>query len=81
MTSWLQAIEQVADIAIDPEELESMSQAQTVETALVTLQMNLDAMGWDSEGVTFTVANLFTGEEATIDIKELLDAQRQQAEE
>ncbi|HJQ08974.1 MAG TPA: hypothetical protein VJ836_05840 [Candidatus Saccharimonadales bacterium] len=68
---WQQAIELVADAAIDPEDIGSMSQAEVVETALLTLQANLDGIGWDEEGLAFTVPNMFTGEEATIDLRNL----------
>lgn len=74
LAAWLEALEQVADITIDPEEMEAMTQAQIVETALVTLQTNLEAIGWDDEGIAFTVPNMFTGEEASIDLRGLLDS-------
>lgn len=73
LTAWLRALEQVADVAIDPEDIQEMSQADIVETALITLQTNIEAMGWDTEGLVFTVPNMFSGEEATIDIRELID--------
>ncbi len=28
-------------------------------------------MGWDGEGLAFTVPNMFTGEEAAIDLREM----------
>lgn len=68
---WLRALEQVADVVIDPEEMGEMSQAEIIETALITLQANLESIGWDEEGLVFTVPNMFTGEEATIDLREL----------
>ncbi len=70
-TRWQRAIEQVADIAIDPEDLATMTQAEIVETALVTFKTNLDSLGWDEEGLAFTIPNMFTGEEARIDLREL----------
>lgn len=42
---WQQAIELVADAAITPEDIGSMSQAEVVETALLTLQANLHRLG------------------------------------
>lgn len=72
LTAWLKALEQVADIAIDPDDMAGMTQAEIAETALITLQTNIESLGWDSEGLIFTVPNLFTGEEATIDLRELL---------
>lgn len=68
---WQQAIEQVADIAIDPKESPDMSQADIVETALITLKENIDSIGWHEEGLAFTVPNMFTGETATIDLREM----------
>lgn len=73
LNAWLRALEQVADVAIDPEDVHDMSQADIVETALITLQTNIETMGWDTEGLVFTVPNMFSGEEATIDIRELID--------
>lgn len=73
LVAWLKALEQVADIVIDPEEMERMTQAEIVETALLTLQTNLEVMGWDTEGLVFTVPNMLTGEEATIDVRELVE--------
>ena len=73
LTAWLKALELVADVAIDPEEASEMSEAEMVETALITLQTNIASIGWDHEGLAFTVPNMFTGEEATIDIRDLID--------
>jgi hypothetical protein len=73
VAAWLRAVEQVADVAIDPEDIKNMSQADIVETALITVQTNIGAMGWDMEGLVFTVPNMFSGEEATIDLRELID--------
>jgi hypothetical protein len=67
---WQRAIELVADAAIDPEDLPDLSEAEVIETALLTLQANIEGMGWDEEGLVFTVPNMFTGEEATIDLRE-----------
>jgi hypothetical protein len=71
LNRWQHAIELVADAAIDPEDMSGMSQAEIVETALLTLQANLESMGWDEEGLAFTVPNLFSGEEASIDLRDL----------
>jgi hypothetical protein len=71
ITLWQQAIELVADAAIDPEDLGGMSQAEIVETGLLTLQANLEGIGWDEEGLAFTVPNMFTGEEASVDLRQL----------
>lgn len=62
----------MADVAIDPEDMQEMTPAEIVETALITLQTNIETMGWDTEGLVFTVPNMFTGEEATIDVRELI---------
>ncbi len=72
LRAWLRALEQVADVAIDPEDLENMSQAEIVETTLITLRTNLDSIGWDDEGVVFTIPNMFTEEEAMIDLRNLI---------
>lgn len=72
LRAWLKALEQVADVAIDPEEMENMTQAEIAETTLITLQTNIESIGWDEEGVVFTVPNMFTEEEATINLRELL---------
>ncbi len=66
---WQQAIELVADATIDPED--DLSEAERIETALLTFQANVESIGWDDEGLAFTVPNLFTGEEASIDLHEL----------
>ena len=42
-----------------------------MKIALVTFKTNLDSLGWDEEGLAFTVPNVFTGEEARIDLREL----------
>ena len=68
---WQVALEQVADVAIDPEEIGDLTPSEVVETALLTLQANLDGMGWEEEGVIFIVPNIFTGEEARIDLREI----------
>jgi hypothetical protein len=70
---WQRAVELVADATIDPEDLSTMTQAEIVETALLTLQANLESMGWDEEGLAFTVPNIFTGEEASIDLRQPFD--------
>lgn len=73
-TRWQQAVELIAGIVIDPEELSTMRQADIVETALVTLRTNIiEGIGWDNEGLAFTVPNMFTGEEASIDLRQLPD--------
>ncbi len=70
-TQWQRAIELVADIVIDPEEIPEMSQAEIIETALITMQANVEGIGWNDEYLAFTVPNMFSGEEATIDLREL----------
>lgn len=73
LLAWLRALEQVADIVIDPAQMTEMTQAEIVETALITLKFNLDHMGWDDEGLIFTVPNMFTEQEATIDLWDLIN--------
>lgn len=70
--AWQVAIEQVADVVIDPEDLLEMTQSDILETALITLKLNLESIGWDEDGIIFTVPNMFTGEEATIDLRNLV---------
>ncbi len=67
---WQRAIELVADAAIDPEDLPNLSESEVVETALLTLQANIEGIGWDEEGLVFTVPNMFTEGEARIDLRE-----------
>lgn len=66
---WQQAIELVADTTIDPED--DLSEAERIETALLTFQANVESIGWDDEGLAFAVPNMLTGEEASIDLREL----------
>jgi len=68
---WQRAIEQIAEVAIDPDDKVEMTEAEIVETALITLQANIEGIGWDEEGLAFTIPNLVTGEEAIIDLREL----------
>jgi hypothetical protein len=72
LVAWQKAIELIAGIAVDPDD--ELTEAEMVETALRTLEMNLTAggMGWDEEGLVFTIASLITGEEATIDLRDFL---------
>jgi len=42
---WQRAVEQVADVVIDPEELPDMNQADIVKTALITLKANIEKWG------------------------------------
>jgi len=72
---WQRIIEQVAGIAIDPEEMSGMTEAAIVETALLTLQANIiDGDGWEIEGLVVAVANLLTGEATVFDLRERLVA-------
>ena len=65
---WMLAIEITSDAAL-PDVLKSgMSQDRLLETGLLTLRENVLSMGWDEDGVAFTVPNLETGEPVKINL-------------
>lgn|GEM_PF-6675404 len=68
---WQQVVEMVAGMSISPDDLQKLAEADIVEAGLITLEANIAAMGWDEEGLAFTVGNMFTGEESVIDLREL----------
>jgi hypothetical protein len=68
---WQRAVELIAEAAIEPGDIDELTEAQLVETALITLKENIGAMGWDEEGLAFTIPNIFTGEEVLIDLRSI----------
>lgn len=68
---WQGALELIADAAIDPEDKADMSQPEIVETALLTLQANLESLDWEEEGLRFIIPNIFTSEPVIIDLRDL----------
>ena len=76
LQGWLEVLERVADIAIDPDD--ELTEAERVETALITFRENVvgrSGPGWDELGLSFSVPNLFGIDEIDdlIDIREILD--------
>jgi hypothetical protein len=71
LNRWQVAIELIADAAIDIEDDQELTEAERIETALLTLQANIERIGWSEDGLAITVPNLLTGEEAEIDIRNL----------
>jgi hypothetical protein len=66
---WKRTVELVADASIDP--TDELTEAERIEAGLLTLQANIESMGWEEEGLSFIVPNLITGEEAVIDLREM----------
>jgi len=63
---WQQAVEIVVDVAIMPEDKEGLTEAETIETALLTVKENIESIGWEEEGISFIVPNMETGEQMLI---------------
>lgn len=68
---WQRAIEMIATATITPNDLSRLSQANVIETALLTLQANVEALGWNEDGLAFTIVDLLTGEDVVIDLRTL----------
>lgn len=61
---WQRAIEIVAEGAL---EVEGLTEAERIETGLLTIKESIESMGWEEEGVAF----LTVGSEPFIDLREL----------
>jgi hypothetical protein len=66
---WQLAIEQVADISITEVDKVGLTEAEMLETAFLTLQATLDALGYQEEGLCLVVPNLELGEEYEIEFR------------
>lgn len=66
---WQRAVEYVADAAIDPADI--LTEAERIEQGLLTLQANIEGIGWEEEGLSFVVPNIVTGEETLIDLRQM----------
>ena len=72
LEGWKHAIEAIADVAMMPENPEEMSEAETVELAIVTMRTTIETMGWERPGISLVVPNLETGEDFEVDIRDYL---------
>jgi hypothetical protein len=72
LEGWKRAIETIADVAMMPDDPEEMTEAETVELAIVTMRETIGTMGWEESGISLVVPNLETGEDVEIDIREYL---------
>lgn len=61
---WQRAIEVVADGAL---EVDGLTEAERIETGLLTIKESIESMGWEEEGLAF----LTVGSEPFIDLREL----------
>lgn len=68
---WQVAIELVADAAIDVQHQKKLTPVNIIKEALFAFKMNRSSMGWDDEGLAFSVRNLSTREIDRIDLRDL----------
>lgn len=61
---WQRAIEVVAEGAL---EADGLTEAERIETGLLTIKESIESMGWEEEGLAF----LAVGSEPYIDLREL----------
>lgn len=61
---WQRAVELVAGMTMTPEDIRESTEAAIVETALITLQENIDGVGWYDEGLVFEVPNMYAVDES-----------------
>jgi hypothetical protein len=70
--AWQRSIEAVAEKAIPEQDKFRYTESEIIETALMALHANVQAIGWLEEGVSFMVPDLKEGSVAGIDIRTYL---------
>src|SRR6185437_14928831 len=71
--AWQRAIEDVADKAMSEQDKFRFTESEILETALMTLHANVQAIGWLVDGVSFMVPDLKADSIAGIDIRTYLE--------
>ena len=73
---WKIVIEAVSSFVIPTDQLEEMTAAEILETALASLTETLDAGGWDEQGASIVVIDVNRGESYLFDVRDPINPEK-----